>query len=266
MTLTEINIYPVKSMGRIRMSEALVQLAGLQYDRRWMLLDEQGTFMTQREHPTMAKVDFAWKEEGFEVSFRGSDIQPEMLPFATPDAAVETVQVWKDEIEARLVQGGINNWLSEVLDTPCRLYQVEKNAMRRSLESGHSEINSFADVSPFLIIGEASLADLNSRIETPVPMTRFRPNFVFEGGTAFQEDNWDTFKIGDVAFKRRKKCGRCIMTTIDQQTGVRQGNEPFRTLREYRTEDRQAKFGLAVFTADGQGEAMVRVGDSIMVE
>lgn len=263
MKLTEINIYPIKSMGGISLKETTVLPAGLQYDRRWLLLDGEGKFMTQRNLPEMAKVKFVWKENGFAANYLGGNIEPIIIPFNKPDVPVITTQVWDDKVAARMLPENINEWFGEVFKQKCQLVRIEENAVRKNTKGKPDKISSFADITPFLIIGEASLFDLNNRMETPVPMSRFRPNFVFSGGHAFAEDEWDEFKIGTVHFKKYKKCGRCKVTTIDQDTGIKMGEEPLATLNKYRKEDRNLNFGVRAFLEEKQGAGIIKLNDAV---
>ena len=265
MKLTEINIYPIKSMGGISLKEATVLPAGLQYDRRWLLLDGEGKFMTQRNLPEMARVKFEWNENGFIADYLGGNFGSINIPFAIPDTPIFTTQVWDDQVTASSMQGDINNWFAEVFKQKCQLVRIEENAVRKSTKGTPDKISSFADITPFLIIGEASLNDLNSRLETPIPMSRFRPNFVFSDGRPFEEDDWHNYKIGGVRFKKYKKCGRCKVTTIDQETGVKMSEEPLETLGKYRKEDRQLNFGMRAFLGDGQGEAVIKINDEVKI-
>lgn len=250
-------------MGRIPLKEATVLPAGLKYDRRWLLLDENGTFMTQRHYPEMATINFAWKENGFEVSYK--NLGPTLIPFERPDSPVSVSQVWDDKVDARKMGENINEWFSEVFNKKCQLVRIEENAVRKSLKGKPDKISSYADITPFLIIGENSLNDLNEKLTTPIPMSRFRSNFIFSGGEAFCEDDWTKFKIGQIHFKRYKKCGRCKVTTIDQDTGIKMGDEPLATLSKYRKEDRNLNFGLRAFLGDEQREESIKLGDEVVV-
>ncbi len=265
MKLTEINIYPIKSMGRISLTEATVLPVGLQYDRRWLLLDAESNFMTQRNYPQMARIKFKWEENGFTTNYIGENYDSINIPFEAPDSPIITTQVWKDKVEALAMSDEINNWFSEIFKQNCQLVRIVENAVRKNMEGNPDKISSFADITPFLIIGENSLVDLNSHLATPVPMTRFRPNFVFSGGDAFCEDDWDEFKIGDIHFKKYKKCGRCKVTTIDQDTGEKMGDEPLATLGKYRKKDKQLNFGVRAFLKDGQGESIIKLNDEVKI-
>ncbi len=264
MHLTGIFIYPIKSLGSISLTEATVQREGLQYDRRWMLLDAAGNFLTQRNLPEMALLQPSIEGNRLRVTHRNGHAgtleffldQPEDFP-GFP------VQVWDDEVAARSVGGDADEWFSQALRTPCQLVRIEENAMRYDLTGKGGKYVSFADSQPFLIIGEASLAELNRRLDTPLPMARFRPNLVFTGGLPFAEDDWAHFTIGDVHFKNVKPCGRCTVTTIDPATGQVAGAEPLRTLNTFRKVGNQVNFGMNAALPDTQGEAVIRVGDEI---
>ena len=252
-------------MGRISLKEVIVLPAGLQYDRRWLLLDKDGNFMTQRNYPQMARVKFKWEESGFAVSYLGENFGSINIPFEIPDTPVFTTQVWKDKVAARTMQSEINSWFSEIFKQNCQLVRIKENAVRKNLEGKPDKITSFADAASFLIIGENSLKDLNSRMETPIPMSRFRPNFVFSGDEPFAEDNWEEFKIGDINFKKYKKCGRCKVTTIDQETGEKMGDEPLATLGKYRKEERRLNFGVRLFLGNKQEKGIIKLNDEIKI-
>jgi len=263
MQLTGINIFPIKSMGGMSLQEATALPAGLQYDRRWMLLDEDGRFLTQRHLPAMARIKFQWKEKGFEANFSGGGFGAIRIPFELPGTEAAVAKVWDDEVLVRDMPQELGEWFSEVLETKCRLVRIVENAVRHSLKGKPDKVSSFADITPFLIIGEASLQDLNSRIETPLPMSRFRSNFVFAGGQPYEEDDWDVFAVGDLVLKKYKKCGRCKVTTIDQETGVRMGDEPLNTLSKYRKEGRNMNFGVRAFLDGSNRASLVRIGDEV---
>ncbi len=250
-------------MGGISLKEALVLPAGLQYDRRWMLLNEDGRFMTQRHLPEMARIKFQWKGNGFQTTFKGGNFETIEIPFEVPDVEAVTGQVWDDQVLVKEMSGNLSGWFSEVLKTKCRLVRIVENAVRHSLKGKPDKISSFADITPFLIIGEASLEDLNSRMEIPISMSRFRSNFVFSGGEPYDEDNWDTFNIGNINFKKYKKCGRCKVTTIDQESGIKMGDEPLNTLSKYRKEEKQMNFGLRAFLNENNIGDIVKINDEI---
>ena len=264
--LTEIWIYPIKSLAGIRLPKANVMEKGLQYDRRWMLVDEQGRFLTQREHPEMALFTISMMPEGFLITSQkkntmGSSI---LLPFESKSKKkTEKVQIWDDEVEAAEVDPIYSRWFSESLGIACKLvffHELNARAVDRGYAKNNEEV-SLADAYPFLIIGESSLKKLNDKLEQPVGMMRFRPNFVFAGGDAFEEDTWNNFSIGSVSFYAAKPCSRCILTTVDPETGIK-GIEPLRTLSTFRKINSKILFGQNVLALE-HGE--VKEGNTINV-
>ena len=234
MKISEINIYPVKSLGGITLQTSIVEKRGLRFDRRWMLVDENGNLLTQREFSRMATISVEVSEEKLKVSADG--FENLIIPFKPNNNEKVTVRVWKSFCEAVLLGDGINKWFQEVLKTNCRLVympdETEREINQKFNQGG--EIVSFADGYPLLLIGESSLNELNSKLEKKIPMNRFRPNLVVEGSEAFAEDNWKKIKIGETVFRSTKPCERCVFTTIDQETGISDIKEPLKTLASFR--------------------------------
>jgi len=246
LVLSEIFIYPVKSLGGISVDSAIVEERGLKYDRRFLLVDENNMFMTQRDFAEMALLKLSFSENGFKVlnTKDGSHI---ILPLESDSKEITSVKIWDDVCKAIIVSKNLNDWFSNALNKKCSLVYMPDNE-KRIVEKKYineEHIVSFADAYPFLIIGQSSLDDLNSRLETPLPMNRFRPNFVFAGGKSYEEDNWKDFKIGVVKFKAVKPCARCVITTTNQETAERR-NEPLKTLSEYRKVNNNVLFGMNV--------------------
>lgn len=243
--LTQINIFPVKSLGGITIHRAELTDRGLEHDRRWMLVDAQGTFLTQREIPRMAWLNVSLQPDRLVVQHvlhadDSLEVSPNHLTESTTD-----VTIWKSVCPAIVYCKEVNDWFSRHLDVECRLVFMPDESRRDvdPLYRQNSEIVSFADGFPSLVIGEASLADLNCRLPEPVPMDRFRTNLVFSGGAAFAEDGWKRIRVGEIEFRVVKPCARCVMTTIDPETAEK-GVEPMRTLSTYRrTDDGKVMFG-----------------------
>ncbi len=237
MKLSEVNIYPVKSLKGIALAESVVETRGLRYDRRWMLVDADGQFMTQREFPRMALIETSVNGSGLKVCFDGREL-------AVPDEAAEgpvEVGIWEGPVAAAMFGDDVNGWFSDVLDVECRLVTMPQTTRRRippefAVDPDGDQV-SFADAYPFLLIGEASLGEVNARLGVPVPMNRFRPNLVVSGSEAFAEDSWKKIRIGETIFHLVKPCARCVLTTVDQATGVKDGKEPLKTLASFRTFD-----------------------------
>jgi uncharacterized protein YcbX len=157
-----------------------------------------------------------------------------------------------------------DSWLSEVLESPIRLANIPDDSPRQvEPERVKMPMNvSLYDGYPYLLIGEKSLEDLNQRLENAVPMERFRPNLVFSGAAAYQEESWQDILIGGTRFRGVKPCGRCILTTTDQQTGLRHsGGEPLKTLASYRSQGNKVLFGMNLIVL---GDGTVRVGDELL--
>jgi hypothetical protein len=234
MHISEINIYPIKSLKGISLETAHVEERGLQYDRRWMLTDAGGMFMTQREFPRMATISVWLEDDGLGVAAdRFGDV---FIPFKPDTGNKQQVTIWQSVCEGAIYGGALNEWFSDVLGTSCQLVYMPDDS-RRSVNPRFDrgdEVVSFADGYPLMLLGEASLADLNSRLNEPLPMNRFRPNLVVSDSDAFAEDNWKTVRVGDARFRSTKPCERCVITTIEQSNGEVAGKEPLRTLASFR--------------------------------
>lgn len=233
MEISEINIYPIKGLGGVSLNESIVEKRGLKFDRRWLLVDENNKFLTQREFPKMAVISIEISENGLQISVE--KFENLFVPFEAEGNA-EKVQIWQSVCEAIPFKNGINEWFSGVLQTNCRLVFMPDGSERKINPKFlvNDEIVSFADGYPFLVIGENSLGDLNLRLENHLPMNRFRPNFVVKESEAFAEDNWQKIKIGETVFRSTKPCARCVVTTIEQSKGNFNGKEPLKTLATYR--------------------------------
>jgi uncharacterized protein YcbX len=239
---------------------------GLLYDRRWMLIDQHGVFMTQRLHPPMALFQVAIANGLVTVTKKGSVADRPSISFdvnAVAEGEPVFCRIWDDEVLVAEVDTRISNWFTTQLGLTCKLVAFpEQN--QRSIDKRYSINNenvSLADAYPFMIIGQSSLDELNSRMDKPLPMNRFRPNFVFEGGEPFEEDTWRELSIGRNRFVGVKNCARCILPTIDQDTALK-GAEPLLTLSTYRKRENKIFFGQNLIALD---HAEVRVGDKIIV-
>ncbi|MBX2841700.1 MAG: MOSC domain-containing protein [Flammeovirgaceae bacterium] len=240
--LTEINIYPVKSLSGISLKESNLEETGLQYDRKWMLVDENGRFLSQRKHPKMALAKTRIVNDKLMIS--ENDFGELNIDMNFQLGERTTVEVWDDKCEAIFLDKKYDQWFSEFLDFKCRLVYMpnDSNRIVDTRYNPDGKIVSFADGYPNLLISEASLEDLNSRLNNPVPMNRFRPNLVVNGTLPYAEDSWDLIKIGEINFKVAKPCSRCVLTTIDQKNGQK-GKEPLKTLAAYRKKGHKIYFG-----------------------
>jgi uncharacterized protein len=260
--LTQIWIYPIKSLGGISLSTAKVVGKGLQYDRRWMLVDETGRSMTQRVYPNMAlfKLSLTGKQLIIRYDQNEITVHIDQQQLSNP----LNVKIWEDDVIAYEVGPKYSEWFSEKLGISCKLvfFPEENSRPVDPKYSVNAEHVSLADAYPFLIIGQSSLDDLNARLKEPVPINRFRPNFVFEGGQPYEEDMWRNFSIGKTWFVGVKLCDRCVLTTVNQDTGER-GVEPLKTLSSYRKWDNKVYFGKNLVALQ---DSTVSVGDLIVPE
>ncbi|HEX8143756.1 MAG TPA: MOSC domain-containing protein [Pyrinomonadaceae bacterium] len=263
IVLSAIYVYPVKSLKGISLEEARVEERGLQYDRRWMIVDDEGNFITQREHPRMATISVQVEAEGLRTSAAG--MEDLLIPFKQDDSPQVSVRVWRSICRAWEADGRVNEWFSRFLQARCRLVYMPDDE-RREVNPDYAvngNVVSFADGYPFKLIGEKTLDDLNGRLEEKLPLNRFRPNFLLSGSEAFSEDDWKRIRIGDTLFHVVKPCERCQITTIDQERGARAGHEPLKTLATYRAVDNKVLFGQYLI-ADKEGDRL-RVGDSVEI-
>lgn len=268
--LTGLVVYPVKSCRGIPLREALVTPHGLAHDREWMVVDEEGTFITQRKTPRMALVETALTADALELRAPGMEplTVPRFRPAGSPFEPTIPVSVWRHTTEALDEGERAAAWFSECLEQRARLVRWDPTRRRLSSKewTGSREAeNYFSDGYPFLVASEESLADLNQRIGggSDLRMDRFRPNLVIAGGGVGSEDQGTTLRTESCEFARVKPCIRCVMTTTDQQT-ARRGPEPLRTLARYRMDPRfdSPLFGHNLILIRGAG-AVLRVGDTL---
>lgn len=264
-TITQLNIYPVKSLAGIAMQEAKTTERGFEHDRRWMLIDANNQFLTQRKFGAMALLETEIADNHLLIRHKLNTAYGTLqVPLQTDGYAQVKAQIWDDVCRVLLCSKEADFWLSEVLESPIRLAYIPDDSPRQvEPERVKMPMNvSLSDGYPYLLIGEKSLEDLNQRLEYEVPMERFRPNLVFSGAAAYQEDSWKDMLIGGISFRGVKPCGRCILTTTDQQTGLRHsGGEPLKTLASYRSQGNKVLFGMNLIVL---GDGIVRVGDELL--
>lgn len=263
LVIQDLFIYPIKSLGGVRLSEAKVEEKGFELDRRWMLVDENGVFLSQRTFPQMAMLQVEIASATLKVFLRTNPEDFICIPLDVAMEETRTVSVWDDEMSAQLVSTKFDNWFSNILGINARLVKLPDSTHRKvdPKYAVNGESVSFADGMPYLMIGQNALLDLNSKLEAPVLMNRFRPNIVFSGGLAFAEDSWKRIQIGEVGFQVLKPCARCVMITVDQDTAFK-GSEPLKTLSTYRKEGNKVLFGQNMVALS---TGTIRVGDEIKV-
>ncbi len=260
MRVAALYRYPVKSFDCVPLQTMQVDAFGPVWDRRFMLVDEDNRFITQRKYPTLRflKADI----EGDELRLAGKALKTAFIPLGSFSESC-TVQVWGDEVDALVSSDHqMNLALSSYVGFPVRLVYMPSSSFRQVdlTFSQPGEGVGFADGFPFLLTNTASLADLNGRLESEISMLRFRPNIVIDGALPYQEDTWRRIRIGEITFVVSKPCSRCAMTTIDDRGQF--GKEPLKTLATYRRNEYGVCFGQNL-VHEGQGE--IAVGDEVEV-
>ncbi|MBX6366170.1 MAG: MOSC domain-containing protein [Gemmatimonadetes bacterium] len=262
-TVSWLRIYPVKGAGGIPLEAAELDACGFRWDRRWLVTDPAGRFLTQRELPRLALL--RPRIEGDALVLEAPGAPPLRVPLAEPGGARSPVRIWDDVVEAPTVGLEAAEWLSDVLGTACRLVRFPADVRRpldpRYAVAGAADRVGFADAYPILLITQASLDELNRRLATPVPMDRFRPNLVVAGTAPHAEDGWRRIEVAGIVLHVVKPCARCVVTTVDQATGV-PGKEPLRTLARYRKVGSKVLFGQ---NAIHEGCGTIRLGDRVTV-
>jgi hypothetical protein len=278
LRLSALFVHPVKGARAVPVAEATVEPSGLSHDRRWMVVDDTGEFVTQRELPTLALIDVRVDAAGA-LDLRAHGRAPLTVP-ATATGERREVRVWGDSCSAVSAGAGAAVWLSEALGRRCELVQLPAGAEREvDPEYARGARVGFADGFPFLIATAASLDELNRRLAAPVDMRRFRPNLVIEGSAPHEEDTWREIAVGALRFTLVKPCARCAVITVDPDRGER-GKEPLATLAGYRAPGGDVHFGQnAVLSRSllearpdapaplryDSSDAVLRVGDPVVV-
>lgn len=263
LIIQDLFIYPIKSLAGVRLTQAIVEERGFELDRRWMLIDETGQFLSQRSFPLMAMLHVEIGVDSLRVYHISNTSDFILIQIAEEGDEISSVTVWDDEMSARLINPEIDHWFSKMLGMNVRLVKMPLSTERKvdPRYAVNGESVSFADGMPYLLIGQESLEDLNSRLEASVPMNRFRPNIVFSGGESYVEDSWGKIQIGELNFQVIKPCARCVMTTVDQETGIKAA-EPLKTLATFRKVGNKILFGQNMVALSS---GIIKVGDEIRV-
>ncbi len=229
-----IYCYPVKSASAIAVEQATVEPRGLAGDRRWVVCDVQGEFLSGREVPALVRI--CAEQQSDHLIMNAPGMSELAVPIPDSTRSRQTVTVWNDRCDALPAGPEADGWLSTFLGVPCRLLHMDGQCVRPIGNSG-KEV-SFADNFPLLLISSASLDDLNARLPEPMDMRRFRPNLVVAGVEAYAEDEWQRIRIGEAEFVAVDRCDRCAMTVIDPDSAeMHPDQEPLRTLSRYRRGD-----------------------------
>ncbi|MBK9733781.1 MAG: MOSC domain-containing protein [Saprospiraceae bacterium] len=259
-TIKELIIYPIKSLAGISVSSSKACEAGFEYDRRWMLLDEENKFLTQRSATQMALFIPAIEDDFISINYKS-----EKISFGINETSEEDIvtKVWDDVTTTNVVSEHVNNWFSRLLERKVTLVKI-KSEFSRKHHNKTKDINinvSLADGYPYLLIGEESLRFLNTKLQTTVLMNRFRPNIVVTSNFPHEEDSWKNIKIGNSDFVNLKPCGRCMIINIDQQTTAI-NDEPLKVLNTYRKLGNNVIFGTNLMCIT---EGYVNIGDLLTI-
>jgi uncharacterized protein YcbX len=259
ITLSALTVFPVKSLRGIAVDRWQVTARGLRMDRELMLVDARGVFVSQREEPRLALV--TTELTGDRLVVRAPQQSALEIALDRRSDARVPVTIWKDTVAAEPIDRAADDWFSRALGREVRLVRFPDDAHRQvdRQYARQGDAVGFADGFPFLLASESSLADLSTRVDSPLAMARFRPNLVVAGSAPYAEDGWRRLRIGAVELELVKPCARCVVTTIDPDTGVA-GLEPLRTLASYRNAGGKVLFGWNLVH---RTTGALSVGDSI---
>lgn len=260
MKIVSLHVYPIKSLGGISLQSSKLLNRGLEHDRRWMLVDENGVFLSQRQYPKLALFSLSIDENHLVVK-SGLNNTTCQIPFNPTGERIE-VQIWDDSAQAIEVNVDVSKWFSEQLKQPIRLVYMPDDT-KRLVDTRYafkSEVVSFADGYPLLVVNMASLDNLNDKLKSTIDVARFRPNLVVNGSVAFEEDNWHRISVGESKIEVVKKCARCVMVNIDPITATKE-TEVLSVLSEYRKKANKVFFGVNALV---QQTGAIEVGDELI--
>lgn len=266
--IQSLHLYPIKSARGFSVDQIHIDAWGPKFDREWVIVDENGQFQSQRQTPQMAKIETALGSESLRVQVLGTDF---FVPLKRQGQAVKAqIKVWKADIEADLQPvPGLDEAISTLLNKKCRLVRYGATSAREVIKSGQSYgvQMRFADAANFLMTTTASLRDLNSRLEEPVPMSRFRPNIVIDSQIPWQEDHWMTVNGQNAKLDVISGCGRCQIITQDPETGYIVSREPLTKLSEFRRQGNSINFGMHAISHVGISQhPSFQVGEDVEIE
>lgn len=265
--IKHIFVYPVKSLGGLELGEAELCDTGLRYDRQYMIVDDDGKFLTQREHRELALLKCSLQQGGIVVRSNDPNGTDSLVLKNDEEVDIDVpVSIWGDNCHAAGCSAEADAFFSDYLKRRCRLVRLTDRTQRKvdSKYDRFGNITSFVDGYPLLLTGTASLHDLNSKLsdkgEKTIGWDRFRPSIVVSTEQPFEEDGWKNFMIGEFQFSGVKLCARCVVTTINQSDGT-MTKEPLRTLASYRTIDNKVYFGQNVISHQNHG--VIRIGQEL---
>ena len=255
-----LHIYPIKSLQGINLTSASLVKHGFQYDRQWMLVDSDHLFMSQRTVPLMATLNTKIDHNSLVVSAKASQIKIDLNKELPNNIKVT---VWNDTLQVNVESDEINHWFSQQLGQPCKLVKLAKNQLRQvdTTFAHNNESVGFADAFPLLVISQSSIELLNSKLDSPVDINRFRPNIVIDGLSPHEEDKLSSLIINGIEIKLVKPCDRCTIPSVDQITGEKRG-DVLRALTRYRLFSKNIYFGM---NGLHQSHGTISVGQIVQV-
>lgn len=260
-SVKSLHIYPIKSLPGIELQTAQLLDYGFQYDRQWMLVDANHQFISQRTVPKMAKLKTHINGNKLIVSTK-DNLSIELDLNRQADGDIE-VTIWNDTVQASVEEQSINDWFSQQLELPCQLVKLA-NKQNRYVDktfANNKETVGFADAFPLLVVSQSNIELLNSKLDTPIDMNRFRPNIVVDGLSAHEEDKLQSIVINNIDIKLVKPCERCQIPSIDQQTGEKRG-DVLRALLKYRRFNNLIYFGM---NGLHQANGIIKAGQTVNV-
>lgn len=263
MRLSSIFIHPLKSGAPLALTQATIDARGLAHDRRWMVTDPEGRFVSGRQLPCLVRIAAQPQDDGLWLTAAG--LAPCFVPTPPAGAPRAAVRVWNDSVNAACAGPAAAAWLSMALQRTVRLVFMDTLA-QRAVDPAYAQTGDqvgFADGFPLLLIGQSSVDALNARLPQPVPIARFRPNLVVEGATVHAEDHWQRVRIGALEIELVKPCTRCVFTAVDPASGqFDPSGQPLAELKSYRRTPQGVVFGM---NAIARGGGVLRVGDQVTV-
>jgi uncharacterized protein YcbX/ferredoxin len=263
-SLQSLHIYPIKSAAGIALSNSWVDDFGLSFDRRFVLTDPSGLFITARTEPTLCLIKVNLSEQGLILT--APDMPALHISYHMLSKVYKDISVWDDGIKAQYGHKNYDLWFSQYLNKPCQLLYFGEQS-QRYVRNSHKQV-AFADGYPLLLLSQASLDDLNRKmslqLNQSVSMSQFRPNLVVDHCDAFAEDTWQHIRIGEVEFEISKPCSRCIFTTVDPKNAEKHPQqEPLTTLKNYR----QVASGDVMFGQNliALNQGSIKQGDEIVI-
>lgn len=262
IVLSHIYVYPIKGCSGTEVQLAHMDARGLRYDRRWMLVNEHGLGLQQLDYPMLARIIAGVEDDC--LCLQAPGMSPLRVPVSSQLERANVVRWYNGRCEAVAVSEQADAWFQRFLHVWCRLVFMPESTPR-FVDAEYAVNRDLAAFTSFQyhLLSESSLEDLNQRLDTPVPVGRFRPNLVVSGAPAFAEDSWRGIQISQRAFHVVKACNRCAITTVDASTGVRSDKEPMATLARYRTFQQKVLFGHYLLSND---YGVLRVGDAVQVQ